>query len=87
VTGHKDWDAIVVITAPVFGLLNRIATGEYGARRLGLIEKLSAHSRTITEFCIGPGVRDESEPLVQPHEVVAARIAGAVIRSSDISVN
>jgi hypothetical protein len=31
VTGHKYWDAVVVVTAPVIDLFHGIATGENSA--------------------------------------------------------
>jgi hypothetical protein len=30
-TGHKDWDAVVVVTTPVIDLFHSIATGEDSA--------------------------------------------------------
>jgi hypothetical protein len=87
VTGHEYGDAVVVITAPVVRLLNGIATGKHGTRSPGLVEKLPADARRITDFCLGSSVGGKAKPPVQSHEAVAARIARMVMRACDVPIN
>jgi hypothetical protein len=86
VTGHEDWDAVVVITAPVIDLFHGIATGENRSGRFDLVEKLLAYSRWISGLHVRPGVRSKPIPLMQPHEAVATGVVRSIIRTSDVPV-
>jgi hypothetical protein len=86
VTRHKDWDTVVVVTAPVIDLLHGISTGENSTGPFHFIQNLAANSRRIN----GPrgwcSIRSKPVPLVEPHEVVAAGVARFVVGASDVTV-
>ena len=84
VTGHEDRDALVVITAPVIDLFNGIATGQDRAGRFAFVEKLFAYPQRLR---VRTSVRSKPVPLMQPHEVIAARVGRFVVRPSDVPVN
>jgi mannose-6-phosphate isomerase-like protein (cupin superfamily) len=88
VTGHEDWDAIVVITAPVIDLFNRIATGQDRAGRSAFGKKLLPDPRRLR---VRPRFWSKPVPLMQPHEAIATWLAGpwfapATYPSSDIDI-
>jgi hypothetical protein len=86
VTGHKYWDAVVVVTAPVIDLFDGIATGEDGAGPFDFIQKLASNTRRINGLRRWCSVRSKPIPLVEPDEVVAAGVARFVVGASDVTV-
>jgi hypothetical protein len=86
VTGHKYWDAVVVVTAPVIDLFHGIATGENSAGPFDFIQKLTANSRRINGLGRWCSIRSKPVPLVEPHEVVATGVARFVVGASDVTV-
>src|ERR1700733_2603496 len=86
VTGHENWDTVVVITAPVIDLLHGVATGEDRAGRFYFLQKLSGRTGLMDGVLFRAWGRDKPVPLVQPHEAVAARVTRVVVWTSDVSV-
>ncbi len=78
-TRDKDWDAIVVVTAPIIGLLHRIATGENDTGFPDFVKRVFAQLRRIDSFLGRSSVSDEAVSLVQPHEAVSAGVAGLIM--------
>lgn len=85
-TGNEDWDAVVVITAPVIALFHGISTGEDRAALFDFVEKLFASPRHINRLRVRPCVRSRPLPLVQLHEDVFAWVTRFVIRTGNVSV-
>ncbi|HEY6409984.1 MAG TPA: hypothetical protein VIY29_21210 [Ktedonobacteraceae bacterium] len=80
VTDHEDGDAVVV-PAPVIDLLRKPPTHEDCASCVYFVYQLSSLPGRSEELPVWSG-----EPLMQPHEAVAAGVAHFVVGAGDVAV-
>jgi hypothetical protein len=73
VTGHKYWDAIVVVTALVIDLFHGIATGENSAVLLISLRKRLPIPEALA---VSAGIRSKPIPLVEPHDLSPPGLPG-----------
>jgi hypothetical protein len=88
VTRHEDWDAIVVITAAVIDLFNRIATGQDRAGRFAFGEKLFPYPRRLRFRPASEANPFHSCSLMKPSPpgLAGPSFAPAIYPSSDIDM-